>query len=146
MSSIQQSASNRDIVGKWQLVSFLREEEATGKKINFLGEHPKGFIIYTTGGRMMAVLTGETWRHHLEDDESRSDVQEHVIAYSGLYRIENNTVIHDVDVSWIESVMRMKLTRFFKLEDDTLTLNTALDENSAPGKDVTDFLLFRRAA
>lgn len=142
MTSIQQSAGNKNIVGKWKLVSFIREEVATGKKTKILGEQPNGFIIYTSPGRMMAVLARGTHPH--PRDSGGIDFKEHVIAYSGLYRIEDNKVIHDVDVSWIESVLQTKLTRFFKLEDDTLTLNTALDKNSAPGKDVTDVLVFQR--
>ncbi len=49
-----------NVVGNWKLVSFVFEELATGNKTNPLGEHPKGYLIYTPEGRMLARIM-----HHL---------------------------------------------------------------------------------
>jgi hypothetical protein len=44
-----------NVVGTWKLISFVDEELTTGKKTPLLGEHPKGYLIYTPEGRMMAL-------------------------------------------------------------------------------------------
>jgi Lipocalin-like domain len=47
------------LLGAWKLVSFEMEYQASGKRKFVYGEEPKGYIIFTSEGRMMTVITGE---------------------------------------------------------------------------------------
>src|SRR2546430_5597291 len=143
MNAPRATGAQPSVVGSWKLVSFIREEVATGKKFEFFGKHPNGYIVYTLHGRMMALFVHEK-RSPPKTDEDRIDLHKHMIAYSGRYAVEGDRVVHHVDVSWIETTTRTNLVRFFKLEGDTLTLKTALAKNSAPGAEVTDVLVFER--
>ncbi len=46
-----------NVVGDWKLVSYYSQELATGNRTNPLGEHPKGYLIYTPQGGMITPLT-----------------------------------------------------------------------------------------
>lgn len=52
------SRAEPNVVDTWKLVSFVVEELATGNTTALLGEHPKGYLIYTPEGRMMMLLLG----------------------------------------------------------------------------------------
>src|SRR5215467_2350119 len=49
-----------NIVGNWNVVSYVSEELATGNKTDQLGKHPKGYLIYTPEGRMIGLVVHET--------------------------------------------------------------------------------------
>src|ERR1700733_17202 len=83
------------VVGNWKLVSFFTEELATGKKTALLGEHPKGYLIYTPQGRMMALVVHET-RSPPKTDEDRINLHKNMYAYSGRYTIEGDKITHHV--------------------------------------------------
>ncbi len=107
-----------NVVGNWKVVSLVYEELATGNKTNPLGEHPKGYLIYTPEGRMMSLLVHEKARAP-KTDEDRIDLHKYMIAYSGRYTVEGEKVVHHVDVSWNESFTGDQV-RFVKLEGDML--------------------------
>jgi hypothetical protein len=121
-----------NIVGNWKLVSLLFEELATGNKTNPLGEHPKGYLIYTPEGRMMALGVHEK-RRAPKIDEDRIDLHKYMFAYSGRYTVEGEKVVHHVDVSWNESFTGTDQVRFVKLEGDILTIKTAPSKNPITG-------------
>ena len=87
------SGAESTVVGNWKLVSFVSEELATGKKIALLGEHPKGYLIYTPQGRMMAIIVHET-RSPPKVDEDRINLHKYMYAYSGRYAVEGEKVVH----------------------------------------------------
>jgi|SRR5437773_10400206 len=47
------------LLGAWKLASFEMEYQASGKRKFVYGEESKGYIIFTSEGRMMTVITGE---------------------------------------------------------------------------------------
>jgi len=53
-------------------------------------------------------------------------------------------MVHDVGVSWIESVTFTRLLRSFKLDGDMLTLKT-VEKELSPGTDVTEISASQRA-
>ena len=132
-----------NVVGTWKVVSFVAEELATGKKTSPLGEHPKGYIIYTPQGRMMALIVHET-RSPPTVDEDRINLHKYMISYSGRYTVEGDKVVHHVDVSWNEDRTGVDLVRFFKLEGDRLTLTTAPGKNAITGTETTGVLVWER--
>jgi hypothetical protein len=44
------------LLGTWHLKSFVREVAGTGERYNQLGDHPNGYLTYSTDGRMLAFL------------------------------------------------------------------------------------------
>src|SRR5215475_5135334 len=132
-----------NIVGNWKLVSLVTEELATGKKRAQLGEHPKGYLIYTPQGRMMALLVHET-RSPPKVDEDRINLHKYMVSYSGRYTVEGDKVVHHVDVSWNEALTGTDLVRFFKREGDRLTITTAPSKNLITGVESTRVLVFER--
>jgi hypothetical protein len=124
------------VVGNWKLVSYVSEELATGKKTAPLGEHPKGYLIYTPQGRMMALIAHET-RSPPKVDEDRINLHKYMVSYSGRYTIEGDKVVHHVDISWDEALTGTDLVRFFKLEGDRLTITTAPAKNVITGPETS---------
>jgi hypothetical protein len=120
------------IAGSWKLVSAVSEELATRKKTALLGEHPKGYIIYTPQGRVMALAVHEI-RSPPKVDEDRINLHKYMYSYSGRYTVEGEKVIHHVDVSWNESWTGTEQVRFFKLDGDSLTITTAPQRNAITG-------------
>ncbi len=132
-----------NVVGKWKLVSYISEELGTGKKTDQLGEHPKGYLIYTPQGRMMGLVVHET-RSPPKVDEDRINLHKYMVSYSGRYTVEGDKVVHHVDVSWDEALTGTDLVRFFKLEGDRLTITTAPSKNLITGVESTRVLVFER--
>jgi Lipocalin-like domain len=132
-----------NVVGNWKLVSFVSEELATGKKTALLGEHPKGYLIYTPQGRMMAVIVHET-RSPPKVDEDRINLHKYMFAYSGRYTVEGDKVVHHADISWNESWTGTDQVRFFKLEGDSLTIKSAPQKNAMTGIDNIGVLVWER--
>ena len=50
------SADDNPVVGTWKLKSFVREITGSGERYNQLGEHPEGFLGYSSDGRKYAIL------------------------------------------------------------------------------------------
>ena len=132
-----------NVVGNWKLVSFVTEELATGKKTPLLGEHPKGYLIYTPQGRMVALGVHET-RNPPKVDEDRINLHKYMFAYSGRYTVDGDKVVHHVDVSWSEDFTGVDLIRFFKLEGDRLTITTAPSKSAIIGVEATSVLVWER--
>jgi hypothetical protein len=47
------------LLGVWKLQTFDVEFQDTGESKAIFGAHPNGFILFTSEGPMMAVLTAE---------------------------------------------------------------------------------------
>ena len=50
-------AESDSLVGVWKLVSYVATDAQSGESLFPFGEHPNGYLIYTAGGRMSALLT-----------------------------------------------------------------------------------------
>ena len=145
IGSLSVSASSwgaeSNIVGSWNLVSLLTKDVATGSTTSPLGEHPKGRLVYTPQGRMMALLVHER-RSSPQIDEDRINLHKNMVAYSGRYKVEGEKVVHYVDVSWNESLTGTDQVRFFKLEGDKLTITAPVDLINGPRS--TSILIWER--
>jgi hypothetical protein len=136
-------AAEPSLVGNWKLVSYVAQELATGKKTPLLGEHPKGYLMFTPEGRMMALFVHET-RSPPKTDEDRINLHKYMVAYSARYTVEGDKVVNHVDISWNEGYTGTDLVRFFKLEDNTLTIKTAPAKNPISGIESTTVGVFER--
>ena len=96
-------AEDNPVVGTWRLKSFVREIIGTGERYNELGDHPQGFLGYSSDGRMYAILVaGDRVKPQEEapTDEERVKLHKSMIAYAGTYTIDSGKVVHHVDISW----------------------------------------------
>ncbi len=132
-----------NVVGNWKLVTLVEEDLATGRKTDLLGEHPKGYLIYTPQGRMMGLIVHDR-RSPPQTDEDRINLHKYMVAYSGRYTVEGDKVVHHVDISWNETLTGTDLVRFVKLEGNKLTITTAPARNSISGLYSVSVLVWER--
>jgi hypothetical protein len=93
------AAERPALVGVWKLLSYQTEFQDGSPKRAMFGEHPTGYIIFTSEGRLMAVIEAEG-RKTPSTDSDRAALLKSLIAYSGRYRIEGNQWITSVDTAW----------------------------------------------
>ena len=117
------SDEKRQIVGTWKLVSVEYEDQETMARTPVLGEHPRGYQIATPDGRWIAVVTAEA-RPVPKTDRQRLDAFRSMIAYSGRYRVEGNTVTTRVEVAWNEAWVGGEQLRHIRFEGDRLFIES----------------------
>ena len=67
-----------------------------------------------------------------------------MIAYGGTYTVDNEKVVHHVDISWNGAYTGTQQVRFYKLDGDTLTLRTAPNKSPVDGREGVGILVFER--
>ena len=94
------SAKSADaVLGNWTLVSWKVVSD-DGEKDAF-GAKPKGHLILTPQGRMMAITTAED-RTPGDSDAARAALHRTMLSYTGKFRVEGNEFITTVGASWNE--------------------------------------------
>jgi len=95
------------IVGTWKLTSFVRKEVATGKSATTYGEHPSGYAYYTKGGHFLIFAVAQDRKKNEKiaapTDAERVELFKSMFAWGGIYKIEGNKIIFDVDIAWVQS-------------------------------------------
>ncbi|MFS8113337.1 lipocalin-like domain-containing protein [Rhizobium jaguaris] len=120
-----------NIVGGWELESYLETDIETGRSIEPYGPHAGGFILYTPDGYMSAQIQALNRRSFEKDDMFRGKPEEYVasastyLAYSGRYRVDElgKRVIHNVAVSLFPNWVGLEQSRLAELRDDRLRLS-----------------------
>jgi hypothetical protein len=117
------SAAETDaLIGIWKLVSWqvIGENE---EPQDVFGSNPKGYLIITREGRMMALNVAENRSGGMGDAE-RAALHKSMLAYTGKVRVEGNDFITSVDVSWNEAWSGTEQRRHFRIEGDRLFIET----------------------
>ena len=117
------SATETDaLVGIWKLISWqvIGENE---EPQDVFGSNPKGYLIITREGRMMALNVAENRSGGMGDAE-RAALHKSMLAYTGKVRVEGNDFITTVDVSWNEVWSGTEQRRHFRIEGDRLFIET----------------------
>jgi len=114
-------------VGVWRLVSWVNALEGGGDAVQPWGPHPVGFISYTPGDRMSAVVTAPDRKRPEQPAaaEDQAQLYRTLFAYAGSYRVEaEGVVVHNVEVAsdpaWVGTDQR----RFFRIEGNRLIITT----------------------
>lgn len=68
-----------------------------------------------------------------------------MLAYSGLYRIEGDRFVTEVDVAWDRDWVGSRQIRFWRIEGDLLSIETAPQLASADGRTGRGIVVWRRA-
>jgi Lipocalin-like domain len=136
-------AEDKDkLFGTWKIVSAVVEDVQTKEQKPLYGEHPKGYLILLSTGRMMSLLVSEG-RKAPQTDEERSAAYRSMVAYTGRYTLEGNKWTTKPDVAWNEAWM-MEQVRYFKLDGDRLIVETAPALNPNYGKVVRVTLVWQK--
>lgn len=132
------------LIGLWKLQTYELEFQDTGERLAPFGEHPSGYGVFTPEGRTMAVITAEG-RQAPKTDADRAAAFKTVIAYTGLFKVEGDHWTTHVDTTWNESWNGTDQVRYFKVDDDTLTITSAWSASlSYEGRVVRGFLKWTR--
>jgi hypothetical protein len=119
------------LTGTWRLVSYHTISNDDTPPIYPLGEDVTGYIIYTSDGYMSAQMMQPGRPHYKADGPSEGTDSESAqaargyLAYSGPYRIENDSVIvHQAEVSLFPNWIGEPISRKVVLNGRHLELTT----------------------
>jgi hypothetical protein len=141
-------AADSSLLGTWKLQSYTRELTDTGRKYNLFGEHPNGYITYTSDGRMNAILTMDVRPKPVgavPTIDQKEKLFGSMVAYAGSYTVDGSKVIHHVDISWNEAWTGTDQVRFFQLDGDTLTITTPVTKSAIDGQEGRSIVVWEKA-
>ena len=100
------------------------------------GEELEGGVVFTPGGRLMAIATS-SGRIPARTDDDRLKLFGSLLAYTGQARLEGDgRFVTEVDASW-DPAWAGRQERFFSIENDTFTVRTGRPTHPAfPGQEL----------
>jgi hypothetical protein len=125
------------LIGTWTLVSAVREEVPSGAIDYMFGETPRGTIIYSADGHMVALITRSDRQAPASGKPTAAEAEalyRSMLSYAGPYSIEGDWVTHHVDLSWNQSFNGGQQKRRFRFEGDRLILSTPESRDPIDGK------------
>jgi len=142
------TADENPILGTWKVKSFVREVSATGERYNVFGEHPNGYLSYSSDGRMSEIVVADNRvKPHgvAPTDEEAVKLQRTMLAYAGTYTLDAEKVFHHVDISSNEATTALSdVVLFYKLDGNTLTITTAPFKSSVDGREGRTIVVFEK--
>ena len=123
MSADRHPAASRALEGTWRLQAYMVEVRETGERFPPMGEAPAGYVIFSAGGRVWFMLTGEG-REPGDSDREMARLLETLIAYTGRYWVEGDGWVTAVDVAWNPAWVGTEQRRQFVREGDRLQVLT----------------------
>jgi hypothetical protein len=140
-------AGENSLVGTWAMKSFVFEPIGSGERYYPLGEHAKGYVSYSSDGRMYLIQTTADRvkpQGSVPTDDERIKLHASMTAYTGTYSTDNGKVTHHVDMSWNEAWTGSDQVRFYTVEGNTLTWKTGPIKNPLDGRDVIAVLVWEK--
>ena len=126
--SVGPIAAQQVLEGTWKLVSSTRTNTTTGATTDSFGPNPLGYITYGKDGRMMVLITrSDRPKPDSTDkmtDEQRSRLFSSMLAYSGTYKFDGETIEHHIDGSWNQVWTGTTQIRNVKKDGDRLIYTT----------------------
>ncbi|MCL6442771.1 MAG: lipocalin-like domain-containing protein [Alicyclobacillus sp.] len=128
MERVETVEQAHPLVGAWRLVR-LEGRTRDGETRYPLGQDPQGLLIYTADG-YVSVSMMASHRPALSGDLGTSSIAElrglaRYVSYAGRYHVEGNSVVHQVEITFIPNHLGRSHVRTFRLEDDTLALSSS---------------------
>lgn len=145
--SVAQQSCEGPQLGTWRLQSYTTEDLETGQRADLLGPHPDGYISYGRDCRMYAILTKDGRKAPVAlvpTDAEKIELFSGLIAYSGTYAIEGDTVSHHIDVSWNQAWTGTIQVRQFKIDGNTLYIRTMPAKNALTGRQSSSVLIWKK--
>ena len=135
------------LLGTWKMLSWYREFLDTGEKIEALGPEPVGYITWGADGRVMALITAKDRKAAagpVPTDDEKLHLFNSMIAYAGTYTLDDEKVVHHIDTSWNQTWTGTDQVRFYKLDNDTLTITGAPAADPYTGRQVIHRIVFQK--
>jgi hypothetical protein len=145
------ASAQESVVGVWKLVSYTAVDAETGAVIQPFGDAPKGFIFYTAGGRMTALLTAGNRKRFSAGNRINAPVEERAEAfatsssYAGTYTLEGDRVTHHVEVATNPDWVGGDQLRFPRIDGNRLIITTPPLPTRPDGKLRVSTLIWERA-
>lgn len=141
--------SDSRFLGSWKLVSWKISTEDGGWRYP-LGRNAKGLLVYAPDGYMFAALMAAGRPDFLGSDPLAGSAYECLTAmhsyhtYCGRYRLEEDRVLHTVEMCLCPNLLGSVQTRFYRFDGDNLVLSTP--PVTRAGMTGTAELIWRKAA
>jgi len=128
LSMVPATASSEGLVGTWRLLSMTYRDQTTGLETDLWGKGPIGFLTYTPGGRMSAVIVAASRNISTPNVEQASTAEQAMlfrssIAYAGTYTVTGSGVVHHVEAASDPTLTGKDQIRFIKLDGRRLTVS-----------------------
>jgi hypothetical protein len=127
------------IVGMWRYVSVTTTEVASGKVSKPYGENPKGYLVYTKGGRALYVLVADNRAKPASPavtDAEAVALFRTLASGSGTYKVEGKTLVATWDTSSQQTWTGTTQKRHIEIVGNKLTITSDPVKVSATGLDV----------
>jgi hypothetical protein len=114
------------LVGTWVLVSASSTTSAGEKDAAPYGTNPSGLLTYTADGRVSALISygGRKPLSPGASAQEKAEAFNTFIGYAGGYTLQDDRVIHHVEVSSIQNYANRNLVRSIRFEDNRIVLVT----------------------
>ena len=137
------------LLGSWKLISAVREEIPSGRKTDYFGPHPVGYLNYAPDGRMIVLIVRSDRKRPAgaaAAPEEASALFRSAMSYTGSYAVEGGEVVHRVDASlneiWTGGVQRRQV----KLDGARLQLSTPMSPDPLDGLNSVRTMTWERVA
>ena len=122
-----ESATKAALIGTWRLIEHRQELVETGEVSFPRGDHPRGYLTYTSDGHFNVLnLPAKADRPMPKDvsptDEEALGLFKALTAYCGKYSLHGSKVIHHVDIAWNETWGNTDQERRIILDGDKLVI------------------------
>ncbi len=148
-SQSDESIKNK-FMGTWKVVSVMKEETPGGKKIvDPDWSNPRGYLNYSPDGRMIVLIIQNTRKQPANTVATPNEAEglfRTMTSYAGTYTIQDNQIIHHVDISWNQAWAGTNQVRFFKFEGNHLILTVPPSPDPKTGKMITHSLTWEKVS
>ena len=134
--SSNDDALRQRLLGSWKLVSAVREEIPSGRKTDYFGPKPSGYLTYSPDGRMIALIVRGDRARPASDVATAAEAESlfrGVVSYAGPFAVEGDQVTHHVDISWNEGWTGTVQKRTVRFDGDRLQLSTPVSPGPLDG-------------
>jgi hypothetical protein len=145
--SSREFAGQESLIGTWKMVSWIVEDLETGAKQDALGPDPFGMITYSADGRVMVLVLKrdrQTPADLVPTNEEKIALYDSMFAYAGTFTVDQEKVVHHIDMSWNQIWTGTHQIRFCDLRDGVLTYVGAPAKNPMTGRDCVHTVIFHR--
>jgi hypothetical protein len=150
LSLTSAAAAETTIAGAWTLVSYAREDPASGVSTFPFGQKPAGTLLLLPGGRMAAVMTADGREPVTPGIEGAGEKQGKLFrtmtAYAGTYAVKGSALNIHVEVAGLPEWVGTDQEREFVLEGDRLTIRSRPTRSSSDGRNYVYVLVWKRLA
>ena len=119
--------AENQIVGTWKLMSMTYRDESTGMETDLWGKDPIGFLSYTHGGRMSAVITARNLKIAAQTAgeasiEEQAKLFRNSFGYAGSYTLTKDRIVHHVEVATDPTWVGQDQVRFPRFDGNRLII------------------------